>query len=401
MKLTENQEATRNVYQKRTINIGMRRDNLQYVFTPYSLCEEMILKLKENTGLKEKNILVFNLEFAIVLIEQGVSPGNITFLTDCIEKVAFAKFLGVAVMMEDFKKIIDEKRDLGKFDVVIGNPPYQMTKNKVKEGVSGMCGGTLWDKFMYLSINELATKDGYVVLVHPGQWRKPDHTLLELVKQYNLVYLSIHGIADGQKTFSASTGYDWYILQKTNYGGQTTINDVDGKQSNVDISGWQFIPNCEFNKIQSLLSDVENDIVFSHSDYETRKDWMSNNKSEEFQYPCVYGLTQKDGLKLYWSETNKNGHFGISKAIIPLSKYTDVFIDDQGTYGICQFAFGIPISSKEEGEQIKQVLLSKKFKPIWDAFEWIYNGKEWRVFKYLKKNWWKEFIDDIEKEKEK
>jgi superfamily II DNA or RNA helicase/tRNA1(Val) A37 N6-methylase TrmN6 len=302
-----------------------------------------------------------------------------------------------------------------KFNIVIGNPPYQQFKNKTNP-TAGMCGTTLWDKFMQMSIEKLCIQNGYVVLVHPGQWRKPEHELLDLIKQYNLIHLSIHNIVDGQKTFNASTGYDWYVLQNSNYSGTTIVNDVNNKQSTVNIMNWPFIPNCEFDKVQKLLGDTEIDVVFSHSHYETRKDWMSKNKTEidvvfdrsnygsdkpnisktkntQFKYPCVYGLTQKDGLKIYWSNTNENGHFGIPKVIIPLSKYTDAFIDDKGEYGICQFAFGIPIDSKKEGEQIKQVVISDEFKSIWDAFEWIYNGKEWRVFKYLKKDFWKEFID--------
>jgi len=103
-------------------------------------------------------------------------------------------------------------------------------------------------------------------------------------------------------------------------------------------------------------------------------------------------LTQQDGLKLNYSLTNEKGHFGIPKVIIPISKYTEAFVDDKGEYGICQFAFGIGIDSKEEGEQIKKALESDKFKKVWEAIEWIYNGKEWRVFKSFKKDFWKDFV---------
>ncbi len=106
-----------------------------------------------------------------------------------------------------------------KFDVIVGNPPYQQKqKNKGKKGG----GATLWQKFVRLSINKLVKVGGYVALINPAMWRKPttlqspNNGLWELfTKQNNLHYLKIHSIKDGQKIFGMGTRFDWYILEKT------------------------------------------------------------------------------------------------------------------------------------------------------------------------------------------
>ena len=193
-----------------------------------------------------------------------------------------------------------------------------------------------------------------------------------------------------------STGYDWYILANQKYTGKTTVNGVDGVNTTVDFSDWQFIPNSNFDFVKSLLANNGEErckVVFSHSAYESRKSWIkeTQDKDNGYIYPCIYGLTQQDGIKVWYSSTNSNGHFGVKKVVVPCSKYTDAFIDN-GKYGLCQFAFGIAFDTKEEGEGIKKALLSEKFQKIWQATEWIYNGKEWRMFKYFRKDFWKEFI---------
>src|SRR5665213_3879756 len=57
---------------------------LQSVHTPYKLCQDIVGKLKEYTGLDDKKICVlFNIEFVEVLIyDFGVKPENIYFFAD-------------------------------------------------------------------------------------------------------------------------------------------------------------------------------------------------------------------------------------------------------------------------------------------------------------------------------
>ncbi|MFA5024068.1 MAG: Eco57I restriction-modification methylase domain-containing protein [Patescibacteria group bacterium] len=358
--------------------------------TPYTLCEEMLAQLPD---LNDKSILIlFNPEFYATIINK-YPWANITFLTGS-KHAASMKFRGAGTYYMNPFEDVDSLEGNVKFDVVIGNPPYQAPKNRKGDAKNGTCGSVLWKDFLMKSI-ELCKDDGFISLIHPGQWRKPDSKLLETIKSLNLKYLEIHNLDDGMKVFKAATGFDWYVIAKQKYGGKTKIKGADGIINEEDISEINFIPNSDFDMLRKLIAKKEEEkcnIIFNRTNYGTDKAWISKTQDDIFKYPCVYGLTQRDGLKLFYSSKNDSGHFGIKKIIIPISKYTDAFIDDEGKYGLCQFAFGIRIDSEEEGENIKKAITSDEFKKVWQAIEWIYNSKEWRVFKSFRKDFWKDFI---------
>ena len=393
MKLTEDQEAVRDAYKQWTENIGMRENNLQYVFTPYSLCEEMVLKLKENTGLKKKNILVFNLEFAIVLMEQGVSPENITFLTDCIEKVRFAKkILGVAVMLEEFKKIIDEKRDLGKFDVVVGNPPYNDD--------SGNIGNAIWDNFVSLALEHLIVMNGYLVFVHPPKWRNPGSPLWNLMRKKQIHYMEIHDVNDGQRLFNASTNYDWYIMQNITTYTKTIIRGVDGETAIIDLSQISFIPNKMFDFVWKLLAkpnDEKIQIIYSYSNYEIRKPWMNKTPTEQHIHPCIRYISANDKvIDCWYSNTKDNGHFEIPKVVFGIgSNCGGFYFDKNGDYGLSQYAAGV---IGDNLDKVYKVMNTPEFMEVMEACMTTTQKIHPKVFSLFKKDFWKEFIDDIEEE---
>jgi hypothetical protein len=53
----------------------------------------------------------------------------------------------------------------------------------------------------------------------------------------------------------------------------------------------------------------------------------------------------------------------------------------------------IIISSKTEGDNICQAINSPKFQKIVKATKWGTNAQtDWRFFKYLRKDFWKEFV---------
>ena len=126
---------------------------------------------------------------------------------------------------DTLKLDIKEKWDIDGFDSVIGNPPYNSS------GGTGT-GNTIWQNFTKVSLNKLLQNNGYLLYVHPPGWRKPNtergkfYGLYKLMTQENqMLYLSIHGIKDGKKTFNCGTRYDWYIIQHTSKYTTTIVND--------------------------------------------------------------------------------------------------------------------------------------------------------------------------------
>ena len=81
-----------------------------------------------------------------------------------------------------------------------------------------------------MSLETLLKKDGYLVFVHPSGWRKPNTKRGKFYGLYNLmcienqmIYLEIHGIKDGKKTFDCGTRYDFYVIKKQACNKKTIV----------------------------------------------------------------------------------------------------------------------------------------------------------------------------------
>src|ERR1035437_1511284 len=367
-------------------------NNLQTVHTPYPLCKSMISKLKKYCDFTDKKFLVLNLEFAeILMYDFDVDRSCIWYVTDCEQKKKVAEQFGrykINAVCGNFLYMEEEM----KFDCVIMNPPYQGAKDKTKSVSNNIGGGEVWPKFVDKSI-EMCKEDGFVINIHPGKWRKPEHKILPTIKKYDLKYIEIHDVNDGLRTFKANTNYDWYILKKCHHSGETVVVDSDKKTQGVDIENMPCIPSANFslfNKILAKDGEERTQVIYSASIYDHRK--VSPNKTDTHIYPCVYGLTKRDGLKIWYSDSPIVSYFSYPKVIVPISIYTDATIDPDGSYGLCEFTFGIKSENVEEAEKIKQAILSEKFKTIWRSTQWVLTSKEWRVFKYFRKDFWKEFV---------
>ncbi len=284
------------------------------------------------------------------------------------------------------------------FDAVIGNPPYNISQEfTTKKGG----GDLLWNKFVIEAFDKWLVKDGYLLYVHPSGWRKPESDkskykgLFKLMTHDNqMLYLEIHDTVDGMKIFKCGTRYDWYLIQKKKANKKTEIKDEKGKVSTVDLLKWEFLPNYDFNKIQPLLKNKNEkavDVLFSRNSYESRKKYVSEKKTKEFKYPLVHS-TPKKGIRYMYSSTNKLGLFGVPKVIFGESGINDnIVVDKTGKYGMTQEAIGIS-DNINNLEKIKKALESEKFAEILNACSWSNFRIDWRLFTYLKQDFWKEFL---------
>jgi hypothetical protein len=282
------------------------------------------------------------------------------------------------------------------FDAVIGNPPYQQEqKNSGKKGG----GNLLWNKFVTLSLDMLRP-NGFLVFVHPSGWRKPESErskytgLFELMTKKNqMVYLSIHNTDDGMKTFKCGTRYDWYLIKKTPKYQDIAVKDENGKMWMLDLNKWKFLPNYDFKKLYSLLSKGKGkscDIIYNRTNYGSDKNYVSSDKTKEYKYPLIHS-TPKSGMRYMYSKRNDLGHFGISKVIFGETGINNPVLDMKGKYGMTQQTMVIPISDILQGKEIQKALESKKFQSILNACSWSNFRIDWRMFKYFKKDWYKQF----------
>lgn len=300
------------------------------------------------------------------------------------------KYSDLPVTFDIYKESIDMK-----FDVLVGNDPYQQKVGPRKTE-------SLWNKFFFKRMS-LLKEGGYLSLIHPSGWRNVDgkyKDVQEEIKSKNLLFLSINSVEDGQKLFNATTPFDWYVLQNKKYDGVTTIKFQDGSINQTNISNLEYIPNDNFDTVVSLISQTDEktvEVIHSYSNYETRQGWISKVQSDEFPYPVVYSVLSDGTVNFMYSSTNDKGHFGIPKLILGNGANPTCFIDYNGEYGMTQFAYGI-VDTVENLEKIKEVITSDEFQKVNLATKYVATAGNPLIYpkiaKTFRKDFWKEFINE-------
>jgi hypothetical protein len=356
------------------------------LFTPYKLCGEMLAQLPDLNG---KLVLVlFNPEFYLTIINK-YPAAKILMITGSKEAKDL-RFQGMEDILYFDPHDIDALEQYAdvlvrwnmKFDVVIGNPPYQANTS------GGNGSRDLWDKFVELA-TELTKNDGYIALIHPAKWRSPEHEIWKLLNTYNLKYLQIHSAKDGKATFNADTRYDWYVLEKSAKPDLTTIIDEVGKKHSLNLKELGFLANYNYENINQILAVGDEptcNVLYSRSLYGNDKKWMSETQDETNIHPCVYGM-YKDKQKFLYSSKN-SGHFGVNKVIVSCGGKPYPLIDMDGKYGMCNNCFGLVVDDQVEAQKICDALNSEKFLEIVKATKWTTYQINYKMFKYFKKNFW-------------
>lgn len=286
---------------------------------------------------------------------------------------------------------------INKFDVILGNPPYQ-------KQVGPKNTEPLWDKFIIKSFTILKSS-GYLVYVHPSGWRNINGRFKNIQKEIltrDLQYLEIHNEKDGIKTFCSETRYDWYVLQNEIVDNTNTIIKFqDGTTNTINVNGLEFIPNGEYEKIMSMIAKngEENvNVIHDYSLYETRKSWMSRTKTEECKYPCVYTVNSKSEITYYYS-SKKHGHYEVPKFIWSNGRISSIgsYVDINGDYGLTPFAYAI-VDKPENLQKIKEVFDTKDFRNLMELCSVGQLTVNYKVISIFKKDFWKIFTGEIENE---
>jgi len=278
--------------------------------------------------------------------------------------------------------------DLKGFDLVIGNPPYNNLG--IKE-----TGNTLYQKFIKKALIDWLNPKGFLLFVTPPAWRKPmsehskNYGMYELMTQKNwMKYLEIHSAKEGKKIFSASTKYDWYLIQKTK-PKTTVIKDQLGEVHKVNLKDWPWIPNFHFKMIKDILAkkgEKTVDILFN-TKFDSSKKYLSRKKSKKFKYACIHS-TPKNGIKYFYSSIKPEK---IPKVIFGNSSLGTAFVNKNGKYCMTEHAMGITDKTKNL-DKILEALKSDKMKEIFKACLWSNFQIDWKMFQYFKKDFYLKFI---------
>lgn len=349
----------------------------------YQLSKHGPSKYRTNAARRRKHIV----HKMLYMIE--IDRGNVNTSLKIFEQLA----PGVQpnVCCADTIKMTDDDliREFGvnRFDVVMGNPPFNTPRET--KGQTGI----LWDKFIVSFLGRLVPT-GALVFITPQVWRKPDHKLYSLMtRDHQLYYLRIMGEKETLREFHVGSRVDLYILLAARSDSSvSTIIDERGDVTSVDTSKLPFLPNYAIGEIDTIITNVDDGIRVIHdrSLYGHDKRNVSKTLTERFKFPVMNSMTQAGNGFLYADEDR--GHFGVPKVILSVNRNQYPYNDYDGRYGLSDSVFGIPITSKREGDLIVQAINTERFKEIIKATKWSTHQTDHRMFKYFRPDFYKEFL---------
>jgi adenine-specific DNA-methyltransferase len=269
----------------------------------------------------------------------------------------------------DIKKIwnIDE------FDVVMGNPPYQLNDDDGKRKAKNH---SLYVEFMNDGIKKLK-KNGFLVFINPSSWlslsgKNKEFELLCI--ENTMLYLNLE---EAKKKYFSKIGstFCWYIVQKNNIKGYKTEIDCYYKDeifnSETNIKELTFIPLLITDEVVSIfkktvLSDlkkfnVETNTSF-HYGIKKNKEFMKIEKDNTYKYKIIHTPSQT----LYSSK--KHALQDTYKVFLPLTTYYEKMVVDKA--GMTQGCYFIQCESKEKADDTKNILLCKLYRFINNICRW-------------------------------
>lgn len=352
-------------------------------------------KSKLDTEEKRRKHILENMLYMVEF-----DKGNVFFMKKilCGNKYNLNIFQGSFISHKSYDKSIkvfngkfDNKKEVKFFDIIVGNPPYQIKFKGNKKSQA------IWNNFVKISFLFLKKNIGYLLLIHPSIWRdiKGDFKdIFDLIMSKNLIYLSMNDFDVGREIFNSGTNFDYYLLKNNiTYNNITKIKDIDNIKYSINLNNWDFIPSGAFSLFNKLIAkNKENkvDIIYDRTLYGTDKKNMKNINNKEFKYPCCYSITQKDGLKLFYSNIKKD-HFGIPKIMFSNGLGTYPIIDKTGKYGLTQYCYGIK-DNLQNLELIKIALNSQKLINLMKYVKFSNNKYNYKIFSLFKKDFYKHII---------
>lgn len=258
-----------------------------------------------------------------------------------------------------------------KFDVIIGNPPYNWSDGDKQRKNNRE---NLWTRFITKSFEELAADDGYVAMVVPKTWMSPskDYGTTSILNDYfkpNQVL--VMNIDECARHFNVGSSFSYFVAKK-NYANSAEPTRVITPNDSFDIDlnddTWNMgIPSVLNREMFSIVKKVFNPKLkkFNWEKQYTGQvnDFVENGNYEVFHTPAKKGKTFSNSKSML--HDNK-------KVMVSLSgKYAPYY--DDGNCSPSGMIVCLLLHENETVDNARTVFDSKIYKLMIDVV-FRYNG---------------------------
>lgn len=243
------------------------QDEFHSQWTPIELADEMVSKIQSDWSGKIAVFYCMSLWRSVFLKVRELrgaehAAKNITFFVSDDQKSEWVRMQSkhlsgiesavINIPSENVNEWIKDNNNM-KFDVVVGNPPYQETKN----GKSSKASKRLWEMFVDKILN-LTTDGAIVALITPATWVSNTSVTNKLLREYNFNYISLaSSITAAFAGTGGSARFSMYVFKREKAIASPNIIFDDGI-FNVDIFNMPFVPvksslGCDYSICQKMI----------------------------------------------------------------------------------------------------------------------------------------------------
>jgi len=333
------------VYDDIFMNNGYKQ-SIGLVYVPFSMAKELVDKLSRSKYNKEGvEILVYNALSGTIplLLKEKFPKARIV----CAEYFEYFKdhlgrlgFKTIDAFVDD--ALICLKDCEMKFDVVIGNPPYQAPKKG---------DYSFWARFVD-SGHKLLKDDGYLSMIIPAGWMSPTNdirqgqrsVMRDIFAKENTTYINIDPDL-GKKHFPGiGQKFTWFVLEKGQYS--STKIDFGSSVIDVDLSKMSMLAKDTDSVNIGILSKLSaNPDKWNFTRYIMKESW--NEVSFDplpNSFPRINGNSNHLDKVVY--SNNKCKYHDNKKVVLPYNGSDYKFVVDNGSVG-CTNAYVMILSDQD------------------------------------------------------